>query len=359
MSLFLVFALEGVWHGASLHWLVRDGRGCCYIALGAVIGLAVLREPPTWAWTRNALTWYIGIVCLLVLVSQVTPTPLLGSDSDATYYGNVVTSLSSRRAQIETDPFALFLACAMLSGYVAGLPLARWLSGPRLAVLAFSVIGILFLSYSRNTLIGLFTALACGLIYRTTVPVVHRWLHLMSRLVVAACLLVPVGVLAAGTGLLHSQIQTFEQRVVDGLNGSALSADDSVQWRLTEDRLALASFDDHPVLGAGLGVFYRPHVVGEPFTNAGGRLYVHDYWIWLLVVGGVAYFGIVLLLYGGACVRLLFVRGMHPWAPVLGAGLAGVLTTSVVAPWPESPEITGLLGALIAGAWLRTRSSFI
>jgi hypothetical protein len=151
------------------------------------------------------------------------------------------------------------------------------------------------------------------------------------------------------------QIGTYSQRVVAGLRADSLQSDSSVRWRQTETQLAWDAVKRHEIVGHGLGVFYRPRLVNDIFSGNDGRLYVHNYYLWLLVKGGWIY----ALATGGLLVlaahRLVFWTvddvGERLLRLVLGCGLVGVLAAAVVAPWPAQAGLAGIVGLAVAFGW--------
>jgi O-antigen ligase len=109
-----------------------------------------------------------------------------------------------------------------------------------------------------------------------------------------------------------------------------------VRWRQTETQLAWDAVKRHEIVGHGLGVFHRPRLVNDIFSGNDGRLYVHNYYLWLLVKGGWIY----ALATGGLLVlaahRLVFWTvddvGERLLRLVLACGLVGVLAAAVVGP---------------------------
>lgn len=348
--------LVALFHDAPWRWIIRDARPFAYMAVGVVLGIYLVRDRENWATNLRYLTRFMVVIAVLVLASQVTTEAIVGRSSATTlFYGNSSLELGSRRAQIETNPLALMLMCAAIGAAIAGLPLRRRLAGAYWPLLLASVV-IVFLSYSRNSILALAATIACGILIPTRQLRLQRALHVLTVSTIAAIVLALPAYIVVESGVFASQLDTYSQRVVGGLSSDALAEDTSVKWRSTENRLAFDAFQSSPIVGTGLGVFYRDVVPGEPFTDEGGRLYVHDYWLWLLVKGGVVLAAVMLLVYGRCLWDLLFagVRRLSDedrTVPVaVGCGLVSILAAAVVAPWPLQPNMAAIIGAIIGAA---------
>ena len=344
----------GYIHGAPIRWLIRDARPPAYIACGSILGTYLWMHRESWEWNVKVLAWFICIVAVLTAASQFTSEALVGSSAaDVLYYGTSTIQLTARRAQIETDPLALFLLCSYVGAFASRIGVAPIIGRSRYAALLAGSFVIIFLSYSRNSVLGAAAAAVAGFVAPTALPYFRRIAGIAGGILLVLAVAVPLLTVAAETGVLNSELHTFSVRVIDGLSSSARSQDDSVSWRNRESQLAIDAFEASPIVGTGAGVFYRPRVTGEPFTDDSGRIYVHDYALWLLVTGGVIYFALMATILVGTAVTLLCgVRLGAPLAVPAGCGFAALLAVSYVAPWPEQFEISPLIGAIVAGAWL-------
>jgi hypothetical protein len=356
-------AFNGMFHGASPQYLLRDMRPGVYMTLGAVVAIYALVQWHDWRWYLQALAIFLAFVAFLLLVSQGLPSPLVGSaQSGSVFYGSSVVALDSSRAQLETDPLALATLSGLVGSVVAGFALPRLVGVRTFWVLLVSSALIIFFSYSRNSLLGLGVAMVVGLLAPVAVRGDRAAADKLSgtlRTTVAAALAVLVlaipGLALVRSGIASGELQTYGTRVLNGLSSVALRTDSSVQWRDIEDRLAEQSIGRHPVSGLGLGVFYRPYVPGEPFVGDAGRIYVHDYYLALLVKGGVLYLAVILVMMLGAIGRLLWCRpssvGERGWRLTGGCGLAALVAVGVVAPWAAQPDGGAIFGALMAAGW--------
>lgn len=258
---------------------------------------------------------------------------------------------ASRRIQIETDALATFVFCGLVASFVAGGSVREHIGGRAHTVLLASSFLILFLSYSRNTLVALGAAVVVGLVapigtspFSRIPEKINGSLRAFTLGLVAVIILAPCVWLAAEFGLGKHQIGTYSQRVVAGLRADSLQSDSSVRWRQTETQLAWDAVKRHEIVGHGLGVFYRPRLVNDIFSGNDGRLYVHNYYLRLLVKGGwIADHRLVFWTVDDVGERLLRL--------VLGCGLVGVLAAAVVAPWPAQAGLAGIVGFAVAFGW--------
>jgi O-Antigen ligase len=354
---------NGMFHGAATHYLLRDLRPGVYMTLGAVAAICMCVQWKDWRWYVRALAVFLAAVAFLLLISQAMSSPLVGSSqSVSVFYGSSALQLDSSRVQLETDPLALATLCALVGSVVAGFELPRLIGIRTFWALLISSAVVVFLSYSRNSLLGLGVAAIAGLLAPVAVKggaaaadkLSGTLRTAVTTAIVAVVLAIPAFALVQ-SGVISSQLETYGTRVLDGLSSAALRSDTSVQWRDVETRLAEHSIARHPLSGIGLGVFYRPYVPGEPFIGDDGRIYVHDYFLSVLVKGGALYLAVIAMTVGGAIVRLLFGRAgsaaERGWRLAAGCGLVALTAVGVVAPWAGQPDGAAIFGALMAAGW--------
>jgi O-antigen ligase len=122
-----------------------------------------------------------------------------------------------------------------------------------------------------------------------------------------------------------------------------LAKDASTQWRVFETRYAIQSIVQHPLLGIGLGNFYRPAIENDPLwypdkPNYGLRWYIHNSYLWVWIDMGLL--GIIPFIWVFA---IFLVRGFRRWRNIedpklrsiaLGFTLAclGMVISNLVAP---------------------------
>lgn len=222
----------------------------------------------------------------------------------------------------------------------AGAPAGRRLAwGMLLTSLAVAIA----VSFNRNMWIGLFVGLLLMMVLGG--PLVR------ARLATA----VAVGV--AGVFLLASIGSTTESRVLDPVvkrgatlfNPRQVSNESSLTDREQETHIAWTTAKQNLLLGVGPGVefgvsnleFIGPHsVILEP------QLFLHNQYLYLLLIGGVP--GLVaFLLFLGIPVARSFTRlPRDPAILACGVGVAMIMISSIVAIYFSVEDMTAVLGLL-------------
>jgi O-antigen ligase len=356
VSLIALYAFVGLLAGPDLGWVARDLRPYVYLLMGALVGLGLGTRPDQWSWCFDALTAYLVVVAGLVVASQVTPQELVGVGNAELYYGASsldYVELESRRAQIETNALAQFAMCGVLGLWLAGGTLQRIVSRRSVYLLAGASTLVVFLSFSRNSVISVAVVVAVAPFVGLFMGGLNRWLRAVTLATGGVIATIALALAFSHLGWFQGQIGTFTERVIAGVSSESLTRDNSARWRVTENEFAVAAIKEAPVLGSGAGVFYRPGLVVEPFEDASGRLYVHNYPLWVLVKVGVIGFAIVAFLMILALRRLLRRSESGRIPPevraFLGLGFVGILAASLVAPYLGEPDFAAVAG-LVLGA---------
>ena len=117
-------------------------------------------------------------------------------------------------------------------------------------------------------------------------------------------------------------ITAASDRLLREMQPQFLEQDGSTQWRVIETGYAIQSILDHPLLGIGLGNFYRPALVRDAELGGTGgiRWYNHNAYLWVLIDMGVVGFIPFVLLYA-----LAIARGLKYWRRIPDQGLSVVL----------------------------------
>jgi len=130
-----------------------------------------------------------------------------------------------------------------------------------------------------------------------------------------------------------------QDRLFRGMRLDVLEADKSAQWRLMEMRYAVQSIEENPLVGIGIGNYYRPAIASESSSETDGlRYYVHNAYLWVLVDMGLVGFVPFLWLFAAA-----IVRGLKRWRTISDAklrafalggtlGILGQAISNLVAP---------------------------
>lgn len=337
----------GLMAGAEPRWILRDSRQLVYLGLGAVLGLYLARDRANWRWFAQCLAAYLAVVAGLVVVSQFSPVALVGrATAETLVVGDESVDLGVRRAQFETNPLFLFVLASAAASAVAGLNVSRLIGRGNTRVLVVAACIVVFLSYSRNSVLAIAVALTCASVVPLGRPRWDRLVRLGVVLGSAAVVALALWAISSQTGVLSGQVSAFQTRVISGLSDDTLAEDAGISWREREAELAFNSGLESPILGQGAGVFYRPRVAGDPFRDAGGRLYVHNYFLWVFVKGGMVYLALILLVFGFGLRGLVVSK--HSVLCAMGCGLAGVLAAGWVAPWAAQGTMAAVIGALLA-----------
>ncbi len=184
--------------------------------------------------------------------------------------------------------------------------------------------------------------LTLGLVFGAAIVVIGgRPRRRIVRAVAAGLLIVTLTATYAGGDITRYAVATRD-RLLWGLSSRTLIQDRSAQMRLLETRYALDSIARHPLLGIGIGGYYRPAVPEDAYwREAGGRslrYYVHNAYLWIAVKTGVI--GLAPLV---AFLALAVARGLARWRAlsdpwerslVLGLSLAlmGQAVSNIVTP---------------------------
>lgn len=248
------------------------------------------------------------------------------------------------------DPTANLVMMVFLFGVAAAA--IRKVQMPAWMVIATPIVLLaLFLSYRRSfwlaTLIGVAVALIIGSRYR---------LRTVLALVGAAVVL---GVVAI-TFVHRSEGQVSNPLVerVETLNPIGEDTKKGDQYRNDERHNVIATLEEHPLTGVGLGQQWKVH---SPLAETHPRDYVHFaiLWFWLELgpLGVIAYLGLLAMM-AWAAFKVL----SHHTDPVIKCGaIAGVatvvglfiieLTTTFTAVDPRYSLMIGAIAGWLAAAW--------
>lgn len=352
--------------GAAIHHpqiglLGRDTRGPLQLVLGTFIGVAAMRDARLGQLllrTLSVVLWWAAAAVGLSIVSGTDLT--FGRDLvTSTLIGNVLTTYSSNRFQLDVSNVAALVLATVVSLLLLGHVTLRAVAVPFLLPSFF----LAFESFARNNLImlavGVLLAFILAVRRGAVFPTVWRMLGggVLSALVLACAYEVfgAAGSLFGGSNPLAAQLTAYKGRVLDTLTGKVLQADSSTQFRVFEWHNAWLSFRRSPIIGHGFGAPYRALLVNDPFPGLGGTIYVHNWYGWILAKTGVAgcVFLAVLLL---APVPAMFTiaRQRARYSVVASAVLVSTfsaLAATVVAPFAEASGSSLYLGCVAGVGW--------
>ena len=265
---------------------------------------------------------------LVLLAVPLGWTPLL---SDVRDY--VVTGVAEASVTRLANP-VLVVWSVLLVVLAAGV--ARGTSRPLWLVAALPGVAHVALSFNRSTWVPLvvMVLLAAGL--RAGLP------GLLRRGVVVV-VVGTVGLALAVSGALGAQVDQVGTRALSAVTGEAV-AEDSLTDRLNEDQAAVATLEEQPWVGTGIG---RPYGgTSITFDAARGttvvtdRPFIHNQYlrVWLLLgVAGLVSLAWLVVRVADAAVRLTRTVGTTaaavPLAAALGlfcTGLQGVFQTNLI-----------------------------
>jgi O-Antigen ligase len=195
------------------------------------------------------------------------------------------------------------------------------------ALLGASLVAIL-LSFNRNMWIGLVFGLALMMVLAG--PRVRHWLVAgvaVAIVAVVAMFSIPNQVASS------AELGAVLQRATTLLSPQHLGQESSLQHRAQETSTAWHSYQRHPVMGVGPGADFGvrfSYDAGGGVWLTGVQRFLHDQWMWLLLVGGIPALlaGVVFIGSAIAAAWRLPERSLSQTA--LGVGLAMTALSSFV-----------------------------
>ena len=352
-------------HGSPLAAFLTDLRGPVHLTLGVVVGLAAARDLDVRAALGRAFALILWISALAALVTSVTGLHLVAGPVQ-----EVSTNIAGTETRFGVLRFQLApsLASSVTLCVVAGFALIhRDRSVVRRAVLRYGPPSavLVFLSFARNSLLALALATAFSLLVGVRTGQVRRAAARVLALGVVAGLgavavfaLTEVATRVAGAARnpVEAQVSAYRGRVLDVLGGDKLKNDSSASFRSAENRYAVAAIRRRPLAGSGFGAAYRPRFRLDPFSDARGTRYAHNYYLWIAVKTGLVGLALSLTLFTWPLLRFLRRRrgATRRWeadvAPLL-AGLVGALGILFVAPAASAPGFASVFGCLLGFLW--------
>lgn len=328
--------------------VASDARGPALVVLGVFLGRAGKMDSSLARKLCAMSSSVLWLTTILIILDVATGLSVLVSDTTS-----VATQANGFTETFHASRFSTPLTALAVGVLVVSL--VRLISGDlrgrerrRLVVAHLApALTLTFFSFERNALLATVVGLLVGLALSLRRGGAGG---LVARLggVLTASFLVVLALAILGGGVVADEFDAYAGRTISTLSPTAVENDPSVQFRIYETDAAFEYIQAHPLVGGGLGASYRTQLVDDPFPSAAGTRYVHDFYLWTAVKGGVI----------GA---LLFF--MLAWSPVAEgflrpgkrsveelAILAGIMAMDTVAV--ASPFPLGLGSALAFGAAL-------
>lgn len=360
LSVFLAVGMFGaLLNHPGLGLLGRDARGPLQLVFGVVIGMAAVRDVRLMRLLLRTLSVILWWAALAVAASVVTGLDLTFGHITApdTLINNVQTTFASNRYQLDASNVAALVLAATITMLLLGQ--IRF----RTAMIAFLIpsIFLTFESFSRNNLLALGAALLTALIVAvrrgSVIPTIFRLLTGTMLLIAAA--IVVYNAISVTAGILGQpnplavQLATYRGRVLDVLSGANLQGDASAQFRTIEYGYAKQSFASSPLIGHGFGYQYRPVLPFDPFGLAGGTIYAHNWYGWVIAkVGIVGAVSLAIILLGPLRTALHSARSCNAaLSTVVLVSTLCALAVMYVAPLPEAPGSSLYVGAVAGIGW--------
>ncbi|HZK15815.1 MAG TPA: O-antigen ligase family protein [Solirubrobacterales bacterium] len=203
--------------------------------------------------------------------------------------------------------------------------------------------GAIAVSFNRNMWIGLVVGLMLMLVLG------GPWVR--SRLVAA------IAIGAAGLALLASVGSTTDTEVLEPVvkRGATLfdprgvSQESSLTEREQETGPAWEAAKRNPLLGVGPGVsfgVYNLQFVGPHSIKLEPQLFLHNQYLYLLLIGGVPGLFAFLAFLGVPLARAVTRLPRDPAITACGVGIAMIMVSSVVAIYFSVEDMTAVLGLL-------------
>jgi O-antigen ligase len=225
---------------------------------------------------------------------------------------------------------------------IAAPPGRRWLLATLAAVSALD----LLLSFNRNMWLGLMFGLALML----GLSGVHVRRRLLGSLALAVAAVVLMFSVVGGSGSSQG-LEPIVERAASVLTPQQLGEESSLRDRAEETKQAWQTVQSHPAFGVGPGADF-----GVRFNHQEGpgvwvntvQRFLHDQWLWLLLIGGVpalvAYLAFIVTILRRAWSR----PTRTPSQIALGVGMAMVMLSAFVMPYLGVTEFCLAVGVVAA-----------
>ncbi len=330
---------------------------CLAILLGVGLALSQPSVGPNWVFRRTRpLVYYLSffavtnlirdrrqlqrlvfglfaialLAALVIIIQVLNPSIRLVQAPSA----ELVTAGREYAGVVRTYMQAYWLVSLIFLVSVCSLIIgAKWI-GPEMQFIQSGILAVgILLSFGRNLWLTmmLMLVLLILMVSWTERLRIARWG--IAGLLAAALVLSLPGI------SFDRYVEAAWDRLVWGMQPETVAQDDSVQMRLTEMGYGIQSIVQSPLLGVGIGNYYRPPLPGEgAWGQEGLRWFIHNAYLWVLIDMGLV--GLIPFIWMFAS---FLARGFSYWrkivdrkqrALVLGnsLGILGLAISNLMAP---------------------------
>lgn len=279
-----------------------------------------------------------GVVALAVAMGAGFGESLQSAGENAITTQEGLGSIERVRLVGLSAAYALFWYAVVRAAAARGASRGAWLV--LLSGLALNIA----VSFNRNMWLGL----GIGLVLMAIVGgklVRNRLLGAVAALGVGVVLVTAFGGASANNALIEPVIQ----RGTTLLQPDELSSERSFQDREYETKIAARAARDNPVLGVGIGAEFDVFVieqVGPHSFLVTPQLYLHNQYIYLLLIGGVPGLLAFVLFLLTPVVKSIRRRPRAPAIAACGVGIGLIMISAVVAIYFTVADMTAVLGML-------------
>lgn len=348
LALFLfvivIAAMRGLLLGHPTIEIIGDARGMVMVSLSFIVASHIFHSPyaPT---ALRVIKWSLWFSAGIVLLSSITGLEVTGRmESASLYLTGGETNSDSTRLLTATSQLSVLVLSSALALIVTKRSLIR-----SVAPFALPAAIIVFLSFSRNSMLALAIALFFAIL--VTSPIVSAIRGITLAIAVALPLSAAVafytGFNLPGSEYITNQIQGFSTRIVNGLDPEIIAMDTSSMSREKEMNYLWEGIGQSPVIGHGLGFAYRPPL-GEAgsFTATKGQYYAHNFYLWMTVKAGVV--GLAAFLCFAMMPLARSLKSRTPFSIALGAAVAGLMAAMLFAPFVNDANSGGSIAVGLA-----------
>lgn len=279
-----------------------------------------------------------GVVAVLVALGWGAGEALQAPGDQAVKEQQGISGVQRVRLPGLSAAYALFWYVAVRLSAARGMSRWTWI-----AVLGGIGLNIA-VSFNRNMWFGLVVGLLLLLVVGGS--------FLRNRLATAVAVVVAGGLLLALLGPSAQESRLLAPVVERGstiLAPTDVTGESSYQDRARETDVAWETAMDNPIVGIGpgadFGLFHDQWLGGNSFVRV-PQLFLHNQYLYLLVIGGLPALVAFLVFIGGPVLRAFRREPRDPAIAACGAGLAMIMISSLVAIYFTVVDMTTVIGLL-------------